>query len=76
VNAKTNDELNDQKESGVMRLQLVFMKGEYVTYRALLHKSVLVKGTLYHAFSGHHRTAVLLTVESISAAPIPPRSRP
>jgi hypothetical protein len=75
VNANVADELNDQKETGVTRLQLVLGPDSYKRYRALLHKPVLVKGTLYHAITMHHHTAVLLTVESISAATAPSRSR-
>jgi len=37
-------------------------------HKDLLGKNVIVKGTLFHAFTGHHHTDVLMNVESISLA--------
>ena len=75
VNANAADELNNQKETGVTRVHLALDQADYSRYRALLHKAVVVQGTLFHAITMHHRTAVLLRVGSISAASAPSRSR-
>ena len=37
-------------------------------HRALIGKTVIVNGTLFHAFTGHHHTEVLIDVKSISLA--------
>jgi hypothetical protein len=45
-------------------LQLVLS----VPRKELIGKKVIVKGTLFHAHTGHHHTDVLMNVESISLA--------
>jgi hypothetical protein len=69
--------VNEDKESpdlnpaqvGIRRIQLVFMDPKaYKSYKPLVGKTVLAKGTLYGAISGHHHTPVLLTVTSITKA--------
>lgn len=37
-------------------------------HKELIGKKVIVKGTLFHAFTGHHHTDVLMFVQSISPA--------
>ncbi len=66
VQGDAKSELNSETEKGVKSLQLV-MTG-YDKYRPLLGKNVAVKGRLMHSFTGHHHTAVLIQVESISQA--------
>ena len=39
-----------------------------VPHKNLIGKNVIVKGTLFHAFTGHHHTDVLMSVQSISLA--------
>src|SRR5260221_12969029 len=39
-----------------------------IPHERLIGKEVLVKGTLFHAFTGHHHTDVLMDVQSISLA--------
>ena len=34
-------------------------------YKKFIGKTVCVKGTLFHAFTGHHHTDVLMDVRSI-----------
>lgn len=46
----------------VRKLQLVLPK----PHRELIGMKVIVKGTLFHAHTGHHHTDVLLDVQSIS----------
>lgn len=55
--------LNDSVEN-VRELQLVLPK----PHRELIGKKVIVKGTLFHAHTGHHHTDVLMDVQSISLA--------
>ena len=45
----------------IRKIQLV-LKGEH---DELIGKKVLVKGTLFHGFTGHHHTDVLMDVQSI-----------
>lgn len=40
----------------------------YETKRSLMGKNVIVKGTLFPQMSGHHKTNVLITVESLEKA--------
>jgi len=73
VYANVNDEI-DEDEKDVTDVQLVFTRDdvdEYDLYRDLLSKKVAGKGTFYHAHTAHHRTKILLTVETIE--PIPPK---
>jgi Domain of unknown function (DUF4431) len=57
------DELNTETEDSIRSFQLIL--DNYDTYRKLVGKSTVVKGTLLHAFTGHHHTPVLLNVETI-----------
>ena len=50
-----------QSVKNVRRIQLEFTK----PYKEFIGKTVLVKGTLFHAFTGHHHTDVLMDVRSI-----------
>ncbi len=53
-------------ESAVKEIQLVSSShDDYEKYKDLLGKNVSVSGTLFHAHSGHHHTAVLMTVQHI-----------
>jgi hypothetical protein len=65
VQGKTSTDpgLNTSVE-GVRELQLVLPK----PHRELISKKVIVKGTLFHAHTGHHQTDVLMDVQSISLA--------
>jgi hypothetical protein len=52
-------------------VQLVIMGAVfdlYETKKSLLGKSVTIKGTLFPQMSGHHKTSVLITVESLEKA--------
>jgi len=39
--------------------------GDWKRYESLVGKEVQAEGTLFHGFNGHHRTQVLLTVQSL-----------
>lgn len=49
----------------VLELQLVLREPR----KELIGKKVIVKGTLFHAHTGHHHTDVLMDVQSIRLAP-------
>jgi len=53
-------------ESGVQQLQIVFM-GSYPS-RTWIGHHVSMSGTLFHAFTGHHHTQVLIQYESMKRA--------
>ena len=51
----------------VREIQLILT----VPHKEFIGKTVLVKGTLFHAFTGHHHTDVLLDARSIKLDPEP-----
>lgn len=63
---------NQPAEAKIGRIQLVFevesASTEYKRLRSLLGKRVACAGTLYHAISGHHHSAVLLFKAKCNAA--------
>ena len=70
VNGKQGDELNSEPESGLRTIQLVIVtSGDFKRYSPLLGKDVIVTGTLFHAITMHHRTHVLIEVQSIQHQP-------
>lgn len=50
-----------QSVKNIRRIQLVLT----IPYKGLIGKRVIVKGTLFHAFTAHHHTDVLMDVRSI-----------
>jgi hypothetical protein len=44
--------------------------GSETSHRAFIGKQVVVKGTLFHAHTGHHYTDVVMKVESIERKPV------
>ena len=67
VQGDPKDEFNSETEKNVQSLQL--MDVDYKKDRGLLGKSVVVKGTLMHSYTGHHHSPVLIQVKSIEKAP-------
>lgn len=53
--------INRDSVKGARKIQLIL----YGQYKKFLGKTVLVKGTLFQAHTGHHRTDVLMDVRSI-----------
>jgi len=55
---------------GLSEVQLVMSSKMdfYKTKRSLLNKKIKVQGTLFPQHTGHHKTKVLLTVESLKKA--------
>ncbi len=64
--ADKND-IGNEAESNVTEIQLVLDPAKYDKYRKLLSLPVNVRGTLFHAITGHHHTPVLLNVSEITA---------
>lgn len=69
--------VNDTKDNWAGKIlnqsevQLIIMPSAlnlYKTKKSLLGKNVIVKGTLFPQMSGHHKTNVLITVESLEEA--------
>jgi len=65
VRGTPGDAINGESVRGIRRIQLV---SDPATYRHLAGKDVVVKGTLFHAHTGHHYTDVLITVSSLEVA--------
>jgi len=67
VQGDPKDDINCEAEKDVKSIQLII--NDYKKYRPLLGKSVIVKGELLCAQTGHHHTNVLLQVKSMIAKP-------
>ena len=67
VRGNTDPKAGLEKNSvkNIRRIQLVLT----IPYKGLIGKRVLVKGTLFHAFTGHHHTDVLMDVSFIKELP-------
>lgn len=63
VRAKPGDGFNANAVQRVRRIQLIFSPEQ--PYKEFIGKKVFVEGTLFHAFSGHHYTKVVMDVHSI-----------
>jgi uncharacterized protein DUF4431 len=59
----SRSQLNSESVHNVNEIQLVLPEGTH-TYDRLTNQSVVVTGTLSAAVSGHHYTAVVLTVKN------------
>ena len=58
----------DVAETGIREMQLVVTKeAHWKSVRRLMGKRAIVRGTLFHAHTGHHRTKVLVDVANICA---------
>ena len=64
VGSKT-DELNAETETSVTEVQLVLEHGAH----SLVGKHVIMEGTLFHAYTGHHHAQVLLTPTKVTISP-------
>lgn len=60
-NPDPNSAFDTQSVEGVRKIELVLTK----PFKQFIGKTVIVKGTLFHAFTGHHHTDVLMQVRSI-----------
>lgn len=64
VRATEGDGLNTQSVEGAREIQLILTDGK-PSHKHLVGKNVVVKGTLFHAHTGHHYTDLVLTVRSL-----------
>jgi hypothetical protein len=60
------DDVNVSEKS-IREIQLVLSDKQYQEYKSLIGKRACVVGSLFHAISGHHHRAVLLTVKEMKA---------
>lgn len=60
ISVHGSDEAN-QAERGVALIQLALGASQWPVYKELGGQNVVVTGTLYHGFNGHHYTNVLMT---------------
>lgn len=65
IRGTPGDANNAKSVSGVRRIQLILLNK--TPYKEFTNKIVVVKGTLFHAHSGHHYTRVVMDVSSIEA---------
>ena len=66
VTGDPDNELNQQSEAGVRRVQIVVE--DWGKLENLIDQQVFVTGTLFHALTGHHHTPVLMTAEHVARA--------
>ncbi|MCU1266970.1 MAG: hypothetical protein JWM21_3288 [Acidobacteria bacterium] len=64
VRGTPGDAQNAMSVKGTRQIQLTFSDLE-TPYKQFIGKNIVVKGTLFHAFSGHHYTDVVMAVGSI-----------
>ena len=68
---KANNDTSDPdhlSEANIGKLELVFMGHQnYDTYRLMLGKTVDVTGSLFHAYTAHHHTTILLQVQDMES---------
>jgi Domain of unknown function (DUF4431) len=64
VNQDPNEPEN-YAQKDVRLIQLVLDQKMYVTYKDLVGKKVIAKGTLFAGISAHHHTPVLLSVSTL-----------
>lgn len=61
--ARPDDEASDHRNQRL--IQLVLNDAQYSQLQPLLGQTVRLRGTLFESFTGHHHTAVLMTVLSV-----------
>ncbi|HEX7334337.1 MAG TPA: DUF4431 domain-containing protein [Pyrinomonadaceae bacterium] len=66
IRGTPGDATNAKSVRGVRRIQLILLNIK-TPYKEFTGKIVVVKGTLFHAHSGHHYTRVVMDVSSIEA---------
>ena len=66
VKGTSGDDINES-ESNVTKIQLVLEPEQYKSFENLVRRKVVVTGTLFHSFSGHHKTKILLSVQTMAA---------
>jgi len=64
VRGTEGDGHNAQSVEGAREIQLILTDGK-PSHKNLIGKNVVVKGTLFHAHTGHHYTDLVLTVRSL-----------
>ncbi|HEU4712465.1 MAG TPA: DUF4431 domain-containing protein [Pyrinomonadaceae bacterium] len=67
VRGTPGDMLNATSVEGTRRVQLVFPYTR-IPYKQLIGQKIVVKGSLFHAHTGHHYTPVLIWVRTLSPA--------
>jgi hypothetical protein len=64
VKGDPEDEVNRTDFKGLKELQIVDLDGNY-NYQQFMHKTVVIKGTLSEAVTGHQYTNVIFIVDEI-----------
>jgi hypothetical protein len=67
--ASSKPDAEDVAETDIKTMQLVFPNGDaFQLAKQWIGKQISVTGSLYHGFTGHHHTTVLLKVNEIGKA--------
>lgn len=66
VRGDPENELNQESVNGVKQIQLVLPTGR--SFSKFVGRRVHVRGTLFHSFTGHHYTPVLMIVHELKEA--------
>jgi hypothetical protein len=66
IKASLNPSTDNIAEAGIEAMQLTFHNSEaFQQAKQWIGKTIAVTGSLYHGFTGHHHTAVLLKVREV-----------
>jgi Domain of unknown function (DUF4431) len=69
MKASSEPHTDDVSETEIKAMQLVFRNGEaFKQTEQWIEKRISVTGSLFHGFTGHHHTTVLLKVKEIGQA--------
>jgi len=68
VNGKDEDSPDDEGETGVRRLQIVYMN-DYPKGRGWIGHRASITGTLFHSYTAHHYTEVLIVADQTTKLP-------
>jgi hypothetical protein len=69
MKASPEPHTDDVSETEIKAMQLVFRNGEaFKQTKQRIGKRISVTGSLFHGFTGHHHTTVLLKVKEIGQA--------
>ncbi len=65
------DDMYAAAERGVEQLQLLLSDEWVKEFNAMKGREVVLTGTLFHSFTGHHHTRVLMDVKDVKPSPDP-----
>ncbi len=62
---EVDSNVENQIEKNVHEVTIVALDFTKIPVKKYINKSVMVEGTLFHGFTGHHNTTILITVSKL-----------